>query len=72
MPHSAQRRCHCTLINQILPIGSVLRQFCTLNCNISTNCARQPWSAKLLLGRSLSVSRGPDRESYPQIRRSAN
>jgi type IV secretion system protein VirB10 len=29
-------RCHCTLINQILRIGSVFGRFCTLNCNIST------------------------------------
>ena len=28
--------CHCTLINQILRIGSVFGRFCTLNCNIST------------------------------------
>lgn len=31
-----QTNCHCTLINQILRIGSVFGRFCTLNCNIST------------------------------------
>lgn len=32
------RSCHCTLINQNLRIRGLLAQFCTLNCNISTDC----------------------------------
>ncbi len=35
------RRCHCTLINQILRIQGILGRFCTLNYNISTGNTRQ-------------------------------